>query len=64
MVTKADRLWENSDNNALNYYTETFSKSIFVILNNMPWYNMEYFIGEVFQKRSKIRQYIKKWIKL
>ena len=41
-----------------------FPKSIFVILNNMPWYNMEYFIGEVLKKRSKIRQYIKKWIKL
>ena len=64
LITKADRLWENSDSNVLNYYTETFTKSIFVILNSMPWYNMEYFIGEVLQKRSKIRQLIKKWIKL
>jgi uncharacterized protein involved in exopolysaccharide biosynthesis len=64
LVAKADRLWENSDDNALNYFTETYSKSIFVILNNMPWYNMEYFIGEVPQKRSKVRQLVKKWIKL
>jgi succinoglycan biosynthesis transport protein ExoP len=64
LVTKADRLWENSDSNVLNYYTETFTKSIFVILNSMPWYNMEYFIGEVLQKRSKVRQLVKKWIKL
>jgi len=64
LVTNADRLWENSDNNALNYFTNTYSKSIFVILNHMNWYNMEYFIGEVLQKRSKVRQLIKKWIKL
>jgi len=64
LVTKANRLWENSDDNALNYYSETYQKSIFVILNYMPWYNMEYFIGEVPQKRSKIRQLVKKWIKL
>jgi hypothetical protein len=64
LVAKADRLWENSDDNALNYFTETYTKSIFVILNNMPWYNMEYFIGEVPQKRSKVRQLVKKWIKL
>lgn len=64
LVAKADRLWENSDDNALNYFTETYLKSIFVILNNMPWYNMEYFIGEVPQKRSKVRQLVKKWIKL
>lgn len=64
LLAKADRLWENSDDNALNYFTETYSKSIFVILNNMPWYNMEYFIGEVPQKRSKVRQLVKKWIKL
>ena len=64
LITKADRLWESSDSNVLNYYTETFSKSIFVILSQMPWYNMEYFIGEVPQNRSKVRQLIKKWIKL
>jgi hypothetical protein len=64
LVAKADRLWENSDENALNYFTETYLKSIFVVLNNMPWYNMEYFIGEVPQKRSKVRQLVKKWIKL
>ncbi|MBL7936460.1 MAG: hypothetical protein JNM51_11710, partial [Bacteroidia bacterium] len=64
LVTKADRLWENSDDNALSYFSETYAKSIFVILNNMPWYNMEYFIGEVPQKRSRVRQLVKKWIKL
>jgi polysaccharide biosynthesis transport protein len=64
MITNADRLWEESDKNALNYYLETYLNPLFVILNFMPWYHMESFMGEVPQKRSKIRQLIKKWIKL
>jgi hypothetical protein len=64
MITKADRLWEESDKNALTYYTETYLKTVFVVLNHMPWYNMESFIGEVAKQRSKLRLLIKKWIKL
>lgn len=64
LITRADRLWEESDKNALNYYNETYNGSTFVILNHMTWYLMESFIGEVPQKRSKIRQIIKRWIKM
>ena len=63
-MTNADRLWEDSDRNALHYFTETCSNPVFVILNHMPWYLMETFLGEIEQKRSKVRQLIKKWIKL
>ena len=64
LITKADRLWEESDKNALNYYTETYLKTVCVILNYMPWYHMESFIGEISKQRSKLRLLIKKWIKL
>jgi succinoglycan biosynthesis transport protein ExoP len=64
MITKADRLWEESDKNALTYYTETYLKTVFVVLNHMPWYHMESFIGEIARQRSKLRLLIKKWIKL
>ena len=64
MITRADRLWEESDKNALSYYTQTYLKTVFVVLNHMPWYHIESFIGEVAKQRSKLRLLIKKWIKL
>lgn len=64
VITKADRLWEESDKNALAYYTETYLKTVFVVLNYMPWYHIESFIGEVAKERGKLRLLIKKWIKL
>lgn len=64
MMTNADRLWEDSDRNALHYFSETCPNPVFVILNHMPWYLMETFLGEIEQKRSKVRRLIKKWIKL
>ncbi len=64
MAARADSLWEESDKNALKYFTETFDKPVLVILNNMSSYLLENFIGDVPQNRSKMRQRIKKLIKL
>ena len=64
LVANSESLWEDSDKLALTSFEEVYTKPIYVVLNKLIWFQLEAFIGEVPQKRSKIRQLIKKWIKL
>jgi hypothetical protein len=64
LVANSESLWEESDRLALASFEEIYTKSIYVVINKLIWFHLETFIGEVPQKRSKMRQLIKKWIKL
>jgi len=62
LCSRTDRIWDEADKNSLEYFKDSYPKTIFSILTNMAVYNLESFIGEIPRKRGIIRKTIKKWI--
>lgn len=64
MVVRANRAWTNSDENSLTEIRKLMKFNPFLFLNGMQVESLETLIGELPRKRSKIRRFIKKLLKL
>jgi uncharacterized protein involved in exopolysaccharide biosynthesis len=62
LTLRADRIWDEADQHALDYFKDSYTKTIFSFLTRMSVYNLEAFIGEIPRKRGFIRKTLKKWI--
>jgi uncharacterized protein involved in exopolysaccharide biosynthesis len=62
LITRGDKLWSESDQNALNIFKENYTNSLYSILNMVQLYTLESIIGEMPYKRGYVRKLIKKWV--
>jgi len=62
LITRGDKLWSESDQNALTVFKENYKNAIYCVLNMVQLYTLESIIGELPSKRGFIRKIIKKWI--
>ena len=64
LVSRANRVWTNADQVALNVLTQLTEKQTHFILNGVELPVIEYLLGDLPKKRSRLRRLIKKLFRL
>ncbi len=63
LITRSNRTWSSSDQNALNTYRKTAINQPYLFLNGISVEEIEPLIGEIPKSRSKLRRFMKNLIR-